>query len=53
MLRILVLFLYAPHVVHSSARLAGFEEDLHLQGSQYATLLSIIYVGFIIMQVPA
>ncbi|KAG1794437.1 major facilitator superfamily domain-containing protein [Suillus plorans] len=37
----------------TSARLAGFEEDLHLQGSQYATLLSITYVGFIIMQVPA
>ncbi|KAG1781983.1 major facilitator superfamily domain-containing protein [Suillus placidus] len=37
----------------SSARLGGFEKDLHLQGSQYATILSIINVGFIVMQVPA
>jgi MFS family permease len=37
----------------STARLAGFEEDLHLQGSQYATILSIVYVGFIVVQVPA
>ncbi|KAG2369173.1 major facilitator superfamily domain-containing protein [Suillus spraguei] len=36
----------------SSARLAGFEKDLHLRGSQYATLLSIINVGSIVMQVP-
>ncbi|KAG2062829.1 hypothetical protein BDR04DRAFT_1164580 [Suillus decipiens] len=36
----------------SSARLAGFEKDLHLRGSQYATLLSIIHVGSIVMQVP-
>ncbi|KAG2347438.1 sugar transporter [Suillus weaverae] len=37
----------------SSARLGGFEKDLHLQGSQYATVLSIVNVGFIVMQVPA
>ncbi|KAG0708666.1 major facilitator superfamily domain-containing protein [Suillus ampliporus] len=36
----------------SSARLAGFEQDLHLQGQQYATILSILYVGYILMQVP-
>ncbi|KAG1719831.1 major facilitator superfamily domain-containing protein [Suillus lakei] len=33
-------------------RLLGFEKDLHLQGQQYATTLSILYVGFIIMQLP-
>lgn len=37
----------------STARLAGFEQDLHLQGSQYATILSIVNVGTIVMQVPA
>ncbi|KAG1756994.1 major facilitator superfamily domain-containing protein [Suillus lakei] len=36
----------------SNARLQGFEKDLHLQGQQYATTLSILYVGFIIMQLP-
>jgi hypothetical protein len=37
----------------SNARLQGFEQDLHLQGQQYATVLSVFYVGYIIMQVPA
>ncbi|KAG2338758.1 MFS general substrate transporter [Suillus weaverae] len=37
----------------SNARLQGFEQDLHLQGQQYATILSILFVGYIITQVPA
>ncbi|KAG1729529.1 major facilitator superfamily domain-containing protein [Suillus paluster] len=37
----------------SNARLAGYEADLHLEGNQYATILSIAYVGFIVMQLPA
>ncbi|KAG1723888.1 major facilitator superfamily domain-containing protein [Suillus lakei] len=36
----------------SNARLQGFEKDLHLQGQQYATILSIVFVGLVIMQVP-
>ncbi|KAG1739374.1 MFS general substrate transporter [Suillus paluster] len=36
----------------NNARLQGFEKDLHLHGEQYATVLSILYVGYIIMQVP-
>ncbi|KAG0697641.1 major facilitator superfamily domain-containing protein, partial [Suillus ampliporus] len=36
----------------SNARLQGFEKDLHLHGRQYATVLSIFSVGYIIMQVP-
>ncbi|KAK2466175.1 hypothetical protein APHAL10511_001817 [Amanita phalloides] len=37
----------------SAARLRGFEKDLHLKGQEFATLLSILYVGYIIMQVPS
>ncbi|KAI0036737.1 MFS general substrate transporter [Vararia minispora EC-137] len=37
----------------SAARLKGFETDLHLKGSQFATLLSILYVGYILMQIPS
>ncbi|KAG1781975.1 major facilitator superfamily domain-containing protein [Suillus placidus] len=48
-----ILLLYALNYVSLSARLGGFEKDLHLQGSQYATILSISWVGFIVMQVPA
>lgn len=37
----------------SAARLRGFEKDLNLQGQEFATLLSILYVGYILMQVPS
>ncbi|KDQ29602.1 hypothetical protein PLEOSDRAFT_1025469, partial [Pleurotus ostreatus PC15] len=36
-----------------TAWLRGFEADLHLQGQQFPTLLSILYVGYIIMQIPS
>ncbi|KAG2369187.1 major facilitator superfamily domain-containing protein [Suillus spraguei] len=52
-----IMVLYALNYIDraniSSARLAGFEKDLHLHGSQYATILSISYVEFIVMPVPA
>jgi len=37
----------------SAARLHGFEEDLHLTGNQFASILSILYVGYILMQIPS
>ncbi|KAJ4478018.1 major facilitator superfamily domain-containing protein [Lentinula aciculospora] len=37
----------------AAARLHGFEEDLHLTGSQFATVLSILYIGYIILQIPS
>ena len=37
----------------SAARLRGFEADLHLKGQQFATLLSILYVGYILMQISS
>ncbi|EJF62792.1 sugar transporter [Dichomitus squalens] len=37
----------------AAARQRGLETDLGLQGQEYATLLSILYVGFMIMQVPS
>ncbi|GLB33759.1 putative major facilitator superfamily protein [Lyophyllum shimeji] len=36
-----------------AARLKGFEADLKLKGQEFATLLSILYVGYIIMQIPS
>ncbi|OBZ77136.1 hypothetical protein A0H81_03715 [Grifola frondosa] len=36
-----------------AARLRGFEQDLQLQGTEFATLLSILYVGYILMQIPS
>ncbi|KAF8663702.1 hypothetical protein AX16_000877 [Volvariella volvacea WC 439] len=35
------------------ARLRGFEEDLGLSGNQYPTVLSIFFVGYILMMVPS
>ena len=40
-------------LISSAARLRGFEEDLGLTGNQFATTLSILYVGYITMQVPS
>ncbi|KAM0751315.1 MFS general substrate transporter [Meredithblackwellia eburnea MCA 4105] len=37
----------------SAARLKGFEADLKLKGQQYPTVLSILYVGYIIFQIPS
>ncbi|THY91958.1 MFS general substrate transporter [Aureobasidium pullulans] len=37
----------------AAARLRGLQEDLKLSDTQYATCLSILYVGYILMQVPS
>lgn len=37
----------------AAARLHGFERDLNLTGTQFASILSILYVGYIIMQIPS
>ncbi|KAI0390880.1 nicotinamide mononucleotide permease [Xylariaceae sp. FL0594] len=37
----------------SSAKLAGLEDDLGLSDVQYQTALSILFVGYIIFQVPS
>ncbi|PHH61947.1 hypothetical protein CDD81_7696 [Ophiocordyceps australis] len=37
----------------AAARLKGLEADLGLSDTQYATCLSILYVGYILMQVPS
>lgn len=38
---------------YAAARLQGLEEDLNLTPSQYQTGLSILFVGYIIAQVPS
>lgn len=40
-------------VLYSAARLRGLEADLHLTGQEFPTLLSILYVGYILMQIPS
>ncbi|KAM0438479.1 hypothetical protein ACHAPT_001228 [Fusarium lateritium] len=37
----------------AAARLKGLQSDLKLDDTQYATCLSILYVGYILMQVPS
>lgn len=39
--------------VQGNARLAGFEKDLHLQGYDYNTVLSIFYISYILFEIPA
>jgi len=53
----IMIFIYILNYIDrnnaAAARLRGFESDLHLHGTQFATLLSILYVGYIIMQIPS
>ncbi|KAJ7068619.1 MFS general substrate transporter [Mycena amicta] len=37
----------------AAARNRGLTADLHLTGQEFPTLLSILYVGYIIMQIPS
>ena len=37
----------------AAARLRGLQDDLQLDNQQYATCLSILYAGYILMQVPS
>lgn len=37
----------------AAARLAGLEDELHLTSTQYLTALSILFVGYIVMQIPS
>ena len=37
----------------AAAKLRGLEDDLNLNQQQYQTCLSILYVGYILMQVPS
>jgi hypothetical protein len=36
-----------------AARLSGLEADLHMSGRQFNTLISILYVGYVLMQIPS
>lgn len=36
-----------------AARLAGLEEDLSLVGYEFQTCVTILFVGYILMQVPS
>ncbi|KAJ5085766.1 MFS general substrate transporter [Penicillium argentinense] len=37
----------------ASAKLAGLDMDLNLKGDQYQTTVSILFVGYLLMQVPS
>ncbi|KAF8604467.1 MFS general substrate transporter [Ceratobasidium sp. AG-I] len=53
----ILVFIYILNYIDrnnaAAARLRGFEEDLGLSGQQFPTLLSILYVGYILMQIPS
>lgn len=36
-----------------NAKLAGFEEDLHLKNYDYNAVLSIFYIAYIVFEIPA
>lgn len=52
---ILVMYImnYLDRTNIAAARLAGLEDELELTGTQYLTALSILFVGYILMQIPS
>lgn len=45
---------YAPWFIYlANVRLAGIVEDLNLHGNAYQTAVSILFVGYITMQIPS
>ena len=53
MLIIMYLMNYLDRNNIAAARLAGLEDELQLTGTQYLTALSILFVGYLLMQVPS
>lgn len=53
MLIIMYIMNYLDRNNIAAARLAGLEEELRLTSTQYLTALSILFVGYILMQVPS
>ncbi|TKA53785.1 hypothetical protein B0A49_11793 [Cryomyces minteri] len=53
----LVILVYLMNYIdrnnYAAARLQGLEKDLGLKGNQYQTGLSILFVGYVLMQVPS
>ncbi|EZF31572.1 transporter [Trichophyton mentagrophytes] len=53
----LVILVYLLNYIdrnnYAAARLQGLEADLGLEGSQYQTGLSVLFVAYILMQVPS
>ncbi|KAL1953652.1 hypothetical protein VTO42DRAFT_2401 [Malbranchea cinnamomea] len=53
----LIILVYLMNYIdrnnYAAARLQGLEQDLNLTSSQYQTGLSILFVGYILMQVPS
>lgn len=42
-----------PLFISSAARLRGFEDDLGLGSTQFASILSIFYAGYVFVQTPS
>ncbi|KAL4884879.1 major facilitator superfamily domain-containing protein [Aspergillus karnatakaensis] len=50
---IMYIFNYLDRQNIAAAKLAGIEEDLGISDVQYQTCVSILFVGYILMQVPS
>ncbi|KAF2010441.1 putative MFS transporter [Aaosphaeria arxii CBS 175.79] len=50
---LLYLFCFIDRANIGNARLAGLEKDLKLKGYDYNTVLSVFYISYIVMEIPA
>ncbi|KAK2935242.1 MFS transporter superfamily [Fusarium oxysporum f. sp. vasinfectum] len=50
---LLYLFNYLDRTAIAQAKLNGIEKDLNLTGAQFSTAVSILNVGYMVMQIPS
>ncbi|GAQ47408.1 hypothetical protein AtubIFM55763_009997 [Aspergillus tubingensis] len=50
---LIYLFNYLDRNSITQARVYGLQEDTHLKGAEYQTVISIFSVGYILMQIPS
>ena len=53
MLCLMFLMCYLDRSNLAQARLAGLEEDLGLKGNEFNTATSVLFVGYLLMQLPS
>ncbi|KAJ2931617.1 hypothetical protein H1R20_g5437, partial [Candolleomyces eurysporus] len=50
---VIYIFNYIDRNNAAAARLRGFQKDLDLTDTQFATVISVLYIGYVMMQVPS
>ncbi|EHY55003.1 MFS-type transporter efuF [Exophiala dermatitidis] len=50
---LMLMFNYFDRCIIAAARVVGIQKSLHMNSTQYGTAVGILYVGYVLMQVPS